>query len=136
MKIEFDSFSELEDMAYNLTANDRKQLTDEIRVLENKLAEQYKKTNQVSQSLDFDTTEALRLFIKVFITSGVFLEQRLKRAAILDALSKVFPDNPETGSSNKIMKIKFIRSVTGCGLKEAKEYVEQTGYLTFNPGVV
>ncbi len=41
-----------------------------------------------------------------------------KRSAIMDAIY--------AGASRKIEAIKLVREATGCGLKEAKEYVEKT----------
>ncbi len=42
-----------------------------------------------------------------------------KRAAILEAI--------HAGAPQKIVAIKLVREATGCGLAEAKQYVERTG---------
>ena len=42
-----------------------------------------------------------------------------KRAAILEAI--------HAGAPQKIVAIKLVREATGCGLAEAKQYVEQLG---------
>lgn len=111
-------------------------LVNRIEHLEMAITETQKSNRELSSELRAQAADYVTLENSYHMLQEMLIEARDQRtrleAALLVVADRVFTDELQAmDRNNKIAAIKFVRSRTGLGLKQSKEFVE--GFWATNP---